>query len=292
MAGLATSLFIVHPLRVEPVAWVSGQAYLPCTFFGILSILCYLKAHKPGKNPGAQAKFQWFAALVALYAASLLFKAGPLGLPGVLLVLDIYPLHRLGLTNRSKWERSQRHIWLEKLPYTVLSPIFGILAVAAKRFDHTLVQVEGTRLIGRLALACYSVWFYLVKALWPVNLHAFPMRPEPLDWTQAPYVLSILGVIVVSVSLYYCHRRHSAFLATWIAYLVQLAPTSGLVTYGRQAIGDRYSYVAAIPWFILLAGGLYQWSARGSPTCKAPISRQRICLPTGLVRIAILTFVT
>ncbi len=55
LAGLATGLFIVRPLRVEPVAWVSGQAYLPCAFFTILSILCYLKAHKPGKNPGPEA---------------------------------------------------------------------------------------------------------------------------------------------------------------------------------------------------------------------------------------------
>ncbi len=29
-AGLATALFAVHPLRVEPVAWVSAQMYLPC----------------------------------------------------------------------------------------------------------------------------------------------------------------------------------------------------------------------------------------------------------------------
>ncbi len=29
-AGLATALFAVHPLRAEPVAWVSCQPYLPC----------------------------------------------------------------------------------------------------------------------------------------------------------------------------------------------------------------------------------------------------------------------
>ncbi len=31
-AGLATALFAVHPLRVEPVAWLSCQPYLPCAY--------------------------------------------------------------------------------------------------------------------------------------------------------------------------------------------------------------------------------------------------------------------
>ncbi len=42
----------------------------------------------------------------------------------------------------------------------------------------------------------------------------------------------------------------------------------------------------------MLVGGLSRWSAHGNPTCKAPISRERICLATSLVGIAILTFIT
>lgn len=39
----AALLFAVHPLRVEVVAWVSCQPYLPCAFFTMLAVLAYLR---------------------------------------------------------------------------------------------------------------------------------------------------------------------------------------------------------------------------------------------------------
>ena len=40
----ATLLFAVHPLRVEVVAWVSCQGYLPCALLAILAVLFYERA--------------------------------------------------------------------------------------------------------------------------------------------------------------------------------------------------------------------------------------------------------
>jgi protein O-mannosyl-transferase len=213
-------------------------------------------------------------------------------LPGVLLVLDVYPLRQLGSGDGSRIGASRRHIWLEKLPYVALSVIFGLLAMAAKRSDRTLVDVDETGIMGRLALACHSAWFYLIKTLWPTDLHAFPMRPQPLDWTQAPYILSMLGLIVVSVSLYRCRRHYPGWLVTWLAYLLLLSPMSGLVTYGRQAIGDRYSYLAMTPWVVLTAGGLCQWCAQANLPIGRQGPRRTTCLALGLVWVTILIVLT
>ena len=292
LSGLVTVLFTVHPLRVEPVAWASGQAYLPCALFAMLSVLCYLWAHGAGESPTPGPAARWLTASVVLFATSLFSKAASLGLPGVLLVLDIYPLRRLGSAKWSRRAGFQWDVWLEKLPYVALSLIFGMLAMAAKRSGRTLVNVEETGLMGRLALACYSVWFYLIKTLWPTNLHAFPMRPEPLDWTQVPYVPSMLGTIVVSVGLYRHRRNYPGWLAAWLAYLLLLAPMSGLVTYGRQAIGDRYSYLAMTPWIVLMAGGLCQWWARADLTSGRQSTRRIACLAIGLLWMACLMVLT
>src|SRR5262245_60075590 len=43
-AGTAALVFGVHPLRVEPVAWITGRADLLCTAFVLLSTLAYLRA--------------------------------------------------------------------------------------------------------------------------------------------------------------------------------------------------------------------------------------------------------
>ncbi len=262
-AGLAAALFAVHPLRVEPVAWASGQAYLPCALTAMLSVLAYLRAQETVQSTSSRARAHWLMASIGLFAASLLFKAASLALPGVLLVLDWYPLRRFGSSSGKPSGATRRQVLLEKVPFVLLCLAAGVLAMLAKRADRTLVGlgVQGAGVPGRFALACHSVWFYLAKTLWPADLHAFPMRPEPLDWSQPAYLWSMIGVVAVSV--WFCHARHShpGRCAAWLAYLLLLAPMSGLVTYGRQVIGDRYSYLAMMPWAVVAAWVLCRWLA-------------------------------
>ena len=91
-AGLASALFAVHPLRTEVVAWASCQPYLPCALFSMLAVLAYLRAFPDGQTP----RWRWLLATFALFVAALLSKAVAVTLPAVLLILDVYPLRRLG----------------------------------------------------------------------------------------------------------------------------------------------------------------------------------------------------
>src|SRR4051794_20253387 len=45
---LATAFYVVHPLRVEAVAWVSCQGYLSCALFSIFAVLAYERTARPG----------------------------------------------------------------------------------------------------------------------------------------------------------------------------------------------------------------------------------------------------
>ncbi|MBI5363269.1 MAG: hypothetical protein HZA53_08825, partial [Planctomycetes bacterium] len=51
-------------------------------------------------------------------------------------------------------------------------------------------------------------------------------------------------------------RRFPAFAWAWFAYLVILAPVSGLAQSGTQLVAERYSHLACVPFALLAGAGL------------------------------------
>jgi tetratricopeptide (TPR) repeat protein len=250
-AGLATALYAVHPLRVEAVAWASCQPYLPCTLFALLAVLAYIRAVDDGPSP----RWGWLAGSFALSAAAMLCKAAAVGLPAVLVILDIYPLRRLG-GGPGRWlGPSARRVWLEKVPFVALGLVFMGLAVAAKSDAHSL-SLEDDDLPTRIARACYGTWFYLVKTAIPRDITALYPLPRRLDRYAPPFSLSVFSTLAVSVGLFVLRRRWPGLLAAWLGYLVLLAPSSGLVRIGPHLVADRYSYLAMAGPVVLAAAGL------------------------------------
>jgi tetratricopeptide (TPR) repeat protein len=252
-AGLATGLFMAHPLRVETVAWVSCQPYLPCALASILTILAYLRAHTDADPPRRRA---WLAGSLLLFIAAMLSKAAAVGLPAVLLILDVYPLRRLG-GGPGRWlGPSARRIWLEKAPFFAISLAFIGLTLAAKADARTLILEENDGVSARIARACYGIWFYIAKTVIPTGITAFYPLPERIDRYAPLFSLSILATLVVSVVLLAMRRRHPGLLAAWLSYLVLLAPGSGLIRIGPQLAADRYSYLATVALVVPAAAGL------------------------------------
>ncbi len=262
MAGLATALFAAHPLRAEVVAWASCQPYLPCALFAMLSVLAYLRAHEPGR-PSRSGR-AWLIGSFLLMAAAMLSKAAALTMPAVLVILDVYPLRRLGDGPGRWWGRTARRAWAEKVPFVALCPLVLGAALLSKHEDANLVPVGEAGLLARLSQACYAACFYPIKTLCPFDLNPYRMRPRPLAWSEPRFVLAIVAVVALGAALYRLRARHPAWLATWAAYLVLLLPTSGLVTFGGQLVADRYSYLATIPGFILGAAGLCRLAEGGA----------------------------
>jgi hypothetical protein len=249
-AGLATALFAAHPLRVEPVAWASCQPYLPCSLFSMLTVLAYLRAVGDGGRP----RRGWLAISVVLFAAALLSKAPAVGLPAVLLILDVYPLGRLGGGPGCRLGPSPLRVWLEKLPFVAASLVCMGLAVAARA--RSIIPLREGGLGARAAQACYGVWFYLVKTAAPLGITAFYAQPEPVDWRAPRYLLSVAATLAVTVGLILARRRRPGLLAAWLAYLVLLTPTLGLVRTTNYLVADRYSYLPMTVGAVLLAAGL------------------------------------
>ena len=257
-AGLAALLFCAHPLRTEVVVWLSAQPYLPSVLCLILGVGAYLKAFDA--NRPLKSRRRWLAASFVLGGAAMLFKAVAVTYPLLLLVLDAYPLGRLTPT---QGESGARRRWtlalVEKLPLLVLSLVLMVVAHRARigdRFDSG--DPISAPLSARLADAAYGVWFYPCKTIAPIGLTIIYPREESsvVHLSEPSFALCAAGVVAVCILAWLLRRRVPALTAAWAAYLIILAPSSGLVRFSTWFAADRYSYAASLPWVPILAGGL------------------------------------
>jgi tetratricopeptide (TPR) repeat protein len=290
-AFVAALVFAVHPLRVESIAWATDRADVLSTFFLLLCTLAYLRAARAGS---LRSRAGWLITAVALYACGLLSRGMGVPLPLVLLLLDWYPLRRLGshasLNDRERfgsahWEGeppaaprlrgsvalprrgfahtdlelrpSLRSVLLEKIPFVILAAAAAILAPLAKADEGLTIPLAEHGILGRIAQACYGLVFYAHKTLVPTGLvPIYELRP-PLEIATARYLLPLLLVLALGVALVRYWRRWPGITVALLSYAVLVSPLLGLVQAGRQEVADRYVYWPGISLVVLLGGGCF-----------------------------------
>jgi Flp pilus assembly protein TadD len=190
------------------------------------------------------------------YLLALASKSIVMTLPLVLVLLDIYPLARLG-TNWREWaSQATRAVLKEKLPYVALGLAGAFMsyhAVASNNYLTTLAQYPAS---ARVGMTAFSLWFYVEKTFVPIWLsliYELPLRVEPL----APrFLLPALGVLGISAIVLALGRRWPAGLAVWIYYGIVLGPVTGIVHSGHQLTHDRYSYLSCLGWALLVGSAV------------------------------------
>jgi protein O-mannosyl-transferase len=246
-ATSAALLFAIHPLRAEPVCWASARAYPLAGAFALLSTLCYLRSIEP-THIGSSRR-AWLGAALLCYGASLLSAPLAIALPFIFLLLDAYPLRRIGGPPLER--RGPRGVLIEKVPFLlVLGLLLALMPVIGLQFDSYNSQFSaGTR----LARAVWSVAFGMVKTIWPSGLSPlYELRPGQ-EAGAAAYVTCAAVLAVITMAALMLRRRVPAVTTAWFSYLLLAAPLSGLVHYGTQLAADRYTYLPAIA-AALLAG--------------------------------------
>jgi protein O-mannosyl-transferase len=262
-ALFAALVFAIHPLRVESVAWITERRDVLSGFFFLSSILCYLKGAAEAKTNAG--RWLWMTASVIVYGFSLLSKAAGLALPVVLIVLDLYPLRRLGSGAGGWFGPAVRKVWLEKIPFLLLSLVFGFIAFAAQREARALLSLEAYGAAARLGQALFGIIFYLWKEILPVRLspiYGLPIRLQESDWLSI--LVSGAVVFAITIAVIAARRRWPALLASWIYYLALLGPVLGFFQAGPQIAADRYTYLSCLGLAALAGGALFyvfqRWS--------------------------------
>jgi len=286
-AGLATLLFAIHPLRAEPVAWVSARGSILGGLFLVLTTWAHLRA-----CDGPRLRRGWYAGALGLFVLALLSRSTSIVLPVVLTVLDVYPLRRLGGGAGRRLGAAVRHVWLEKVPYVLLAlPILPLALAARFQSKPTALPSLGDVLTG-VAVACYGLVFYLKKTFLLGSFSPLYERPPQLSPWQWPFAVSAAAVLAISVVLLALRRRWPAGQAAWVSYVALLLPTLGILRFGLQMAADRYTYVAGLGWTILVGAGALAWyDARRQGTIGRPAWVTSLGLTLGvLVGLGVLTW--
>jgi protein O-mannosyl-transferase len=257
-AAVAALLFAVHPLRVESVAWITERRDVLCGVFLVLAVLCYLRAVESAEPRTSR----WYWTSVTLAGLALLSKAMAVTLPAILVLLDVYPLRRLG---PHRWNR--RDVWAEKIPFVVLSAAAAVMAIIAQRSVGTLSDLRGVGVFERLGLTCYGLVFYAWKTVAPTSLS--PLYEAPQNYDRLTLWFAGAGLIVagLTVALVRVRTRWPALTAAGVAFAVLLLPVLGLMHFGLHIVADRNTYFAGLAPAMLAAGiVLYLLRRPASPT--------------------------
>jgi protein O-mannosyl-transferase len=245
-AALAAALFAVHPLRVESVAWIAERKDVLSAAFALGSLWAYARFARGGTRRA------WLASL-GLFAAALCAKPMPVTLPFLFLVLDVWPLGRLG----SRAELGPRV--REKLPFFALAAASCLVTLAAQSSG-----IEAVPLAGRLGNAVVALFEYVYRTADPRELAAlYPYRA-----LQGRVVLAAGLVLAALFGIAVTQRRERPWLvvgALWFAGM--LVPTLGLVQVGVQSSADRYTYLPSLGLALAVA-----WSL-GELAVRAPAGR-------------------
>jgi Flp pilus assembly protein TadD len=109
----------------------------------------------------------------------------------------------------------------------------------------------------------YAALFYLRKSVAPTELTPLYELAPRVDPFAAPYVISLVVMLVGSaLAVGLARRGRPALLVAGAAYLALVAPVSGVVHIGTVLVADRYSYLATMPFAVLLGGAVAVLAAR------------------------------
>lgn len=251
-AAFAAALFAIHPLRAESVAWLAERRDVLSGFLYVAAVLCYLRyAIRSTTNDRPRS---FYVGSILLCVLSLTAKASAMTIPFVLLILDVYPLRRLGGA-RGFRAGPARRVWIEKLPFLLLAVASGIRALIAQQEGGNVYSLVEHDLFARLAQACFGLVFYIWKTLLPIGLGPLYQLPPRDLLTGFMFWGSLIVLIAVVYGALRFRRSCPGIAAALAVYAVVLSPVLGLVQTGPQLVADRYSYLSCLG-FAVLAGVL------------------------------------
>jgi len=233
-------LFAIHPLHVESVAWIAERKDVLYSLFYVSSLLYYLHYYDSG------FKTKYYLVSLLFFVTSLFSKSAAVTLPLVLLMFDIY-----------KGRKLAAKAILEKVPFLLLSVLFGILAILSQKAGGAINNYASSyNFINKLFIFTSALSFYFLKLIAPFGLSILHYSPyilgSKLQWwyyMSVPFLLFIGWLVVRRSPL----RKEMIFGVCF--FLVTISVMLQIIPVGSAYIAERYTYISYIGLFYIIG----QW---------------------------------
>jgi tetratricopeptide (TPR) repeat protein len=266
-AWLAAMLWVLHPVNVESVAWITELKNLQSGVFFFVSLLLYFRFEGDGK-------YRWYALALLSGLAAVLSKPSTVVLPIVLLLCAWW--------QRRHWRRTD---FVRTVPFFALAVAMSVLTVMEQR-GHVLREGSAEWKLSvaeRLGITGKAVWFYAAKLVWPARL-TFVYPRWAVDGEALSSWMALGGLIAVGIVLWRWRRQAwaRAALFGFSFFVAALLPVLGFfdVYYFRYSfVADHFQYLASIGLISLVVSA-------GAAVCQRTACGRG--LGTGAAAIALL----
>lgn len=232
VAFMAALLFLVHPLNVENVAWVSERKTLLATLFFFLSMIYYLD-FRNSNSP------KFYGLSIIFFILALLSKSTVVILPLILIAYEFFIARN-------------EHKWSALVPFFALSAAGAILAIWAQLNDSSIERsvIDISSLFGIVYPTMTTVvWKYVGLIFRPFNLIGFYDTIVYRSFLEAPVIVSVAAWIIVFILAL---RKTDPLIRFWFLWFwICLLPVSNIIPI-RVYYADRYMYLPSITFFVLI----------------------------------------
>ncbi|NQT13993.1 MAG: hypothetical protein HQ582_14660 [Planctomycetes bacterium] len=244
-AAFGAGIFAVHPLVVEPVAWVSGREELLMTL-GALGAIHFHLAARGLEDRGARraSRLACHAGTVLCCAAACLSNAVGAVIPLLITAWDLLTLPR---PRARKILCSTAPLWGIAVATIVIKKLGGVDTAtgAPAMFSPTW-----------LMLVLNVFWLNLRTLVWPTELAVHYAWPMPDSFLDAEVVLGGSALGLTSIVLWSLWRRKLVLLLFGLCcFGLALGPTSAVLPH-HICRADRFLYLPLVGVAVALGVGL------------------------------------
>jgi tetratricopeptide (TPR) repeat protein len=252
IAFSAATLFALHPVHMESVAWVSGVTDPLMAIFLIGSFLAYLRFHE-GDH------WAWMGLALALFALGLLVKETAVAL-GPLVFVYAW-LYAKGRAEMSRFALALKQSW-GFISLTIL--YIPLRAMILRGLSHSVTSLS---LLSMALTEPSIVWLYFRHLLFPAGLSGLYGLPYIDKPASAALLVPTALLLALILALAWGTRRLrdarlALFACCWMA--LPIVPVLWLRAYGEGDIAhDRYLYIPSVGFVLLVSLFLVEIANRG-----------------------------